>query len=135
MTMFPSHDLFAAVNRTRTIIGQRQVMIHPRCTTLINHIKHGLWNKNKTKFNRTQGKNGHHYDALAALVIGIRNVDFTHNPYPKGYRRDIVSRTGDIYLNPQAMKKYDNNQHSQFSDLFKVKSSIGGVKKPKKINK
>lgn len=76
-------ELDAAINNTRMLIKQKRVIINPKCITLINHLETGIWNKARTSFARSSEKG--HFDAIAALIYLLRNVDFTRNPYPADY--------------------------------------------------
>lgn len=73
----------AALNDMRILIKEEKIIINPRCETLIFHLETGLWNKNKTSFDRTF--DGFHYDSIDSLKYLVRNVDFHHNPFPRGF--------------------------------------------------
>lgn len=64
----------------RLQVQNKKVRIHPRCTTLISHLDHGIWNKQRTQFSES-GECGH-FDAVAALMYLVRNIDRAKNPYP-----------------------------------------------------
>ena len=40
-------DKESAINNLRLMVHSRQLVIHPRCKTLIAHLKYGVWNKTK----------------------------------------------------------------------------------------
>jgi hypothetical protein len=73
-------NLEAQINFVRQAVQSRRLFIHPRCKNLILHLKTGIWNEQKTKFERT--KNQGHFDLIAALIYWMRNVDTHTNPYP-----------------------------------------------------
>jgi hypothetical protein len=73
-------NLRGTINQVRIMIKSEKLVIHPRCTTLISHLENGVWNKQRTKFDQS-GQFGH-YDAIAALIYFVRNVNFNKNPYP-----------------------------------------------------
>ncbi len=73
----------AAINKLRLMIESRQIRIDPRCVTLINHLKLATWSPNKKDFIRV---NGHHFDAIDAIVYLVRNITESHNPFPAGYQ-------------------------------------------------
>ena len=75
--------LDAALNHTRMIIKQKRLIIHPRCTTLINHLEAGIWNRSRNSFARSSDKG--HFDAIHSLIYLLRHIDFTRNPYPSNY--------------------------------------------------
>ena len=78
-------DPLAALNQARLMFSRRQIVIHPRCTTLIAHLEAGVWRDGSRKQNLTDfarsGECGH-FDCLAALVYLVRNVNRNRNPYP-----------------------------------------------------
>lgn len=77
-------DAESALNNLRVSIANKSIIINPRCKVLISHLEAGVWNKQKTSFARSGLKYGH-FDAIDTLKYLVRNVDFTHNPYPQGY--------------------------------------------------
>lgn len=76
-------DADAALNNMRIMLKDEHIIINPRCTNLIRHLETGVWNKSKSSYERS-GDNGH-FDAIDSLKYLVRNVDFTHNPYPPGW--------------------------------------------------
>lgn len=74
-------DAAAALNALRLAVSNHSLLIHPRCKTLISHLRHAIWNKSRTSFDRS-GDFGH-FDAVDALKYLIRSVDFHRNPYPR----------------------------------------------------
>lgn len=73
-------ELTAGVNQLRVDVGQRRVIVHPRCVTTIRHLKSAIWNKQRTSAERSPGMG--HFDAAMACVYLCRTVDRTRNPYP-----------------------------------------------------
>ena len=110
----------AQINQVRLKIMNREIVIHPRCTTLIYHMKHANWNK--TANARTGYKDfarsadAGHFDAVDALIYLIRNVIYGKNPYPDHY--DALTTENRHVRNPP------NEKYSGFKDLFKVRKSI-----------
>jgi len=76
-------DADAALNNMRIMLKDEHIIINPRCKVLIRHLETGVWNKNKTSYERS-GDTGH-ADAIDSLKYLVRNVDFQHNPYPLGW--------------------------------------------------
>lgn len=111
-------DSDAALNHMRMELAAKRVIIHPRCTTLIAHLKNGLWNKGRTSFERSPDKG--HYDAIDALKYLVRNVNYTHNPYPYNY--DIPK--GTIHENLWYGEKELSALSRHFKQLFTPSSSI-----------
>ena len=102
----------AAVNNVRLLVHNKKIRIHPRCKVLRAHLKYGVWNKSKTKFERS-GEFGH-FDMVDALVYLARNVDRNKNPYPPEYNiQNCQTHHIDITkLNPLT------KQEQTFKDLF-----------------
>lgn len=76
--MPPKEDWRAAINAMAVKFSLNQIWIHERCRFLIQSLRSGTFNKNKTDFERTSLLG--HCDALAALMYGIRTQP-THSPY------------------------------------------------------
>ena len=81
-------DLGTMINQFRTLIKNRKIVINPRCTNTIAHIKNAKWkNANiKIEFGRSEAYG--HYDALAAAYYMARRVEWAKNPYPQGFQGD-----------------------------------------------
>lgn len=80
----------AAINALDVAISRRELVIHPRCTHLLYHMKFATWNNAQTDFKKLKdspsGKiRGGHADALAALIYLHRSVIKSKNPFPAGY--------------------------------------------------
>lgn len=73
-------NLHAMVNAVRVWISQDRIEIDPSCRFLIDSIKFGVWNENRSEFARS--KTLGHYDAVASLMYLIRNIDEQTNPIP-----------------------------------------------------
>lgn len=69
----------AGINAVRGGFSKNQIEIHPRCKNLRAALQYGLYNKNRTDFERTETLG--HLDALSALIYGWRHKD-TRNPLP-----------------------------------------------------
>jgi hypothetical protein len=73
-------NLHAMVNSVRVWISQDRIEIDPSCRFLIDSIKFGIWNENRSEFARS--KTLGHYDAVASLMYLVRNIDEQTNPIP-----------------------------------------------------
>jgi hypothetical protein len=73
-------NLHAMVNNLRVWIAQGRIEIDESCKMLIDSLKFGIWNESRTEFARS--KTLGHYDAVAALMYMVRNIDETTNPIP-----------------------------------------------------
>lgn len=83
-------SLEAMVNEMRIWIKNQRIEIDSSCTVLIESIKYGFWNDSRTDWGRSSTLG--HFDALAALMYLIRNVDQVTNPIP------VVVGPDDFYL-------------------------------------
>ncbi len=72
----------ASVNSMAVKFSTNRVMIHPRCEFLRKTLRGGMFNRNRTDFDRTPELG--HMDALAALMYGF-NSQSRSNPYDSGY--------------------------------------------------
>lgn len=79
--------LEAMLNEARMWIQRGQVEVDPRCTQLLGCLKYGVWDAKKKQFARSAEFG--HFDALAALIYLIRNVDRHANPIPHTYGFDV----------------------------------------------
>lgn len=80
----------AQINHVKMMFANNQIKIHPRCKTLLYHIKNAKWNKARTDFAKLQDTpnkliRGGHCDLLAALIYLVRNINKNRNPFPNGY--------------------------------------------------
>jgi hypothetical protein len=133
LTFLPTdkHNKDSYLGKMRNMVRDHQIIIHPRCKTLIHHMRHAQWDKKKTgtrDFKRSIDpvtKETHHYDAVAALMYLTRNLDMNKNPYPKGYNYSKLSRkhgTDNTFQNPYYKDK--SSSYEDFAKMFEVKSSF-----------
>jgi hypothetical protein len=83
------------VNQMRIFVGQDRLRVHPRCTNLIDCLRYGLWREDRKDWERPEpgvwedqvelSEFLGHFDALAALMYLIRNLDTKTNPVPFEY--------------------------------------------------
>lgn len=90
-------DMMAGINFLRTLIHNDKVIINPRCTKTIFHLKTAKW-ANTTRDNLAHGPDGSHYDAIPALSYLMRAVQFSDNPYPSDYNSPL-RREDAFYIN------------------------------------
>jgi hypothetical protein len=74
------------VNAVRIMVAKGQIIIHPKCKQLIGCLKYGVWDKKREKF--SESKVFGHFDALAALVYLVRNLNKSTNPIPPTFQVD-----------------------------------------------
>ena len=104
-----------AVNTMAGRFSTKKVKIHPRCRFLIQSVRAGMFNKNRTDFDRSEALG--HMDALAAAMYGIRSQN-RENPYAAQHHAPTIDR----FVNP------DHIRESQ-EDLLDVKVFGDGPKR------
>lgn len=108
-------DLLAAVNEVRIMLQNEQIIINPRCKTLISQMKYGIWDRNgdskRKKFARSEGQG--HFDLLASLIYMVRNIARHKNPYPPGLGLDINT----MYIGPDVNRR-NSDQVNQLKKVF-----------------
>lgn len=108
------------INTVRMMLTSGQIVIHPRCKTLISHIKNGKWkNSAKDDFERSPGsdKDGipsGHYDAIDAMIYMIKSMDLNFNPVPGQYR----DRRPDFIRDPSKYQDKPGNNLEVFKSIF-----------------
>jgi hypothetical protein len=73
-------DKEAQINALRMRVKSRGLHISPSCVALRRQLRLGIWNKQRSQFERT--KEDGHFDAVDALVYMLRNAPVYENPYP-----------------------------------------------------
>jgi hypothetical protein len=71
----------AQINQTNLMFLNQEIEINPRCETLIDHCRYGVWKESFTEYQRTKSMG--HFDAIDALVYMVRNIARNHNPIPE----------------------------------------------------
>jgi hypothetical protein len=74
-------DKRAALARLRRRIQEQRIVIHPRCVHLRAHLECGVWRPSGVDYAHSD-EHGH-FDAIDALLYLDRNIDTTHNPFPR----------------------------------------------------
>lgn len=87
-------DMMGGINFLRTLIKNNKVIVNPRCTVTINHLRNAKWTKGATD-KLARGADDSHYDAIPALSYLMRGVDWSANPYPKNYNSKL--RPEDVH--------------------------------------
>lgn len=113
-------DVDGAINNLRVKLAEEKIIINPRCVNLIRHLRDATWNKNKTSFDRSV-ENGH-YDGVPAAYYLVRNVAWTHNPYPANF--DTVYHDGYYQI-----KEESKNQYKSIADKMTGRDRLNNFKK------
>lgn len=103
------------INTFRTLLTTNRVVIHPRCTNLIRHLKNVKWAKSKREFARS-AENGH-YDLVDALLYLARHASLTKNPYPISYGYNSDS----LYVRNPSSFKDQGGYTTAFNQIFNRK--------------
>lgn len=113
-------DKDSAINTLRMMLAAKKVIIHPKCKTLIRHLKNVKWASvnNKTKFARTELD--FHYDAVDALIYFVRNIVYSRNPYPAHYNVGMRDSFGTPIL-PRDEFNAGISQMDAYRKMFNVK--------------
>lgn len=75
------------INAVKMMVNRGQIIVKSECKQLIGCLKYGVWDKNRRGF--AHSKVYGHFDALAALVYLVRNLNKYTNPIPQTFQVDI----------------------------------------------
>jgi len=112
-------DKESAINMIRVMLEQEKIIINPKCESLIRHLSHCKWKSTKSNDNKfSRSPDNGHYDAVDAMLYGIRAISFKRNPYPYGY--DMNLRKEDLHIqNVDNYRNYNNVEQVQaFKKMF-----------------
>lgn len=115
----------AAINTLRVLLAKKQIIIHPRCKTLLRHLKNVKWKSatNKDRFARSPDDG--HYDAVDALKYFVRSINYNKNPYPSHYNKELYQ-----YYAPEVRNSPGfNPTHEQKEDKTNIYKAIFGIRK------
>lgn len=102
------HNKLEYISRLRDMITNGQIIVNPRCKTLISHMKSASWTKDRKDFKRSP--DGGHYDGVAALLYLSRNIDPLKNPYPSGYRYSQLGTSSNVFIRADALNVKDTEK-------------------------
>lgn len=111
-----------ALNQLKMMFNSHQIVIHPRCEVLITHLRLATWDKTKKDY--TRSKDNGHFDALDALVYMARNINFSHNPYPKGYQYRHLGNRNNIHINEILADEIENDAFKKLGRQFEARTSL-----------
>ena len=116
-------DKEAAINALKMLFSGRKIIIHPRCTTLIRHLRNVKWSKSRTEKKFARSPDNGHYDAVDALIYFVRSISYTRNPYPARY--DFAP--GTLFVaNPQGLRDNSTTQLDIFKKIFNKNGKNNG---------
>lgn len=109
VSMLPQkEELEATVNQVRVALRTCAVEIGPKCKLLINTLKMGTLNKQRTDLARTEALG--HMDAYMSFAYGLRHIN-KENPYP--------AYGGAMPHTHYIKREQQNKTASAFQGLFK----------------
>ncbi len=111
-------DKDAALHELRLKLSSKQIIIHPKCQTLIRHCRNVKWHSSKKTFARSADDS--HYDAVDALLYLIRSISYNKNPYPSHYGYD---KPNMFVQNPEKFYKSQQDMTETYKKIFNVKRS------------
>lgn len=79
-------SLKAMVNQVRDWVKDGRIKVAPHCFQLLGCLNYGVWNTTMKEFDRSNVYG--HFDALAALIYLVRNINESKNPIPKLYKAE-----------------------------------------------
>lgn len=88
------------VNQVRILVNAGRIVVNPKCKQLIGCLRYGVWDERKIQFARSKAYG--HFDALASLVYFVRNVDYSVNPIPMHYGKDVDNT---FFMKPEKKNK------------------------------
>jgi hypothetical protein len=118
-------DWQAGINHMQVEFGQGRVLIDPKCKFLVASLEAGMYNKNRTDFERSETLG--HCDALAALSYALRMLN-RENPFPQVFLSrdryfDMRDHTpSEIHVSHALMPKQFNPSFSNNIGLKKFGS-------------
>lgn len=102
-------NLHAMVNNLRIWVSNNRIEIDSSCTFLIDSLRYGVWNEQRSEFARSKSLG--HYDAIASLMYLVRNIDEHSNPIPTKLKFDQYSDE-------------ENEQHNEYKKLIPFRKGI-----------
>lgn len=111
-------NLEAMINEVRLMVQKGQIVIHPRCKSLIGCMKYGVWDSKKRGFARSSAFG--HFDHLAALIYLVRNLAKHSNPIPA-----VLNPTFQTFSGVGVTSKQSANAKAISSMLSPKRKGIG----------
>ena len=78
-------ELEQMVNEVRIWVNSGKIRVSEKCKQTLGCLRYGVWEENRRTFDRSAAFG--HYDAFAALMYLVRNVDQRTNPVPFDYNK------------------------------------------------
>ena len=90
------------------MFANNKIKIDSKCKTLIDHCKYGVWNEQRTSYQRTASMG--HFDAIDALVYLVRNLIRDSNP-----------------IDVPVFDHFNTVYHGEREETTKIKGSLGKI--------
>lgn len=110
-------DNEAALNKLRVMLANEQIIIHPKCTTLVRHLKNVKWKSTSNRVLFGRSPDDGHYDAVDALKYLIRNINFNKNPYPAHLNMNYATTN---YIEATS-GYYDSGKNDIYHRIFNIR--------------
>jgi hypothetical protein len=107
--MAEKQDAVAAHERLRNAVEHHKILIHPRCKVTRAHMEHGIWNEQRTEYQRVRDPDGHHFDGVAMMKYAVRAVVWGKNPAPLVELHDPTRQV----VSPHIAEAYRREQQSR----------------------
>lgn len=104
-------ELHAMVNRLNLLVEAGRLIVHPRCRLLIQTLKNGVWNKNRTEFGRSEIGLGH-MDAIASLI-------YLNLAFESWFNQNPIPRDAPTFTNLDLHGNYEHQNESVWKTVFK----------------
>jgi len=115
----------AAINTLRVLLAKKQIIIHPRCKTLLRHLKNVKWKSANNKERFARSPDDGHYDAVDALKYFVRSINYNKNPYPAHLNKDLYQYYAPDVRNSPSF----NPTTAPKEDKSNVYKAIFGIRK------
>lgn len=112
-------DNDSAINNLRLLLSNEKIIIHPRCITLIQHLKNVKWKKDRRSFARSADEG--HFDAVDALKYLVRSIRMDKNPYPAHYEfntKDLFVQNKQNKLKTPSITPHSYQQLDVYNTMF-----------------
>jgi len=109
-------SLESMVNKVRVWVQNDRIKVSENCPELIGCLENAIWKENRRDFDRSSVFG--HFDALAALIYLVRNINENYNPIPKMHNMSHNTH----WISEQ---KKENDTKKALRSLFKKPSMRG----------
>jgi len=107
-------ELHAMVNRLNLLVEAGRLVVNPRCKLLIQTLKNGVWDKNRTEFGRSEIGLGH-MDAIASLI-------YLNLAFESWYNQNPIPLDRPTFTNLDLHGTYAKGNESVWSKVFEQKA-------------